>query len=119
MKVVRSGGFAPEGERRLRLAAKLAGFDGTVLLKGGPRIDSDGMMTWGQFDPPNHITLWTTRKAPINLLDVFLHECGHADRYRRGKYSPASNYRDRASYNHDPEERAAERFAKRVRGLLP
>lgn len=103
----------------VRKAARLAGFDGTLELRGSPRPDSDGLMTWGQFDPPSTVTLWTPRRSPIDLFGVMLHEFGHADRYRRGKYSPTANYRDRQEYNRDPEERSAERFAKRLRGLLP
>ena len=115
MKIERFDARCPGGEAFIRRAARLAGFDGTVKIYAKPREEMKGYLTWGQFNPPDTISLYG--RSP-DYVGVFLHELGHADRYRRVKYGPVANFRDRGMYNTDPEERAAERFAKKLRRLL-
>ena len=101
----------------VRRAARLAGFGGTLELRAGPRVDSEDQI-WGMFYPPERIVLWTQRNPPVDQFMNFLHELGHHDRYARGKYNPIVSYAKRGQYHHDPEERAAERHAKKLMSML-
>lgn len=113
MRIVRvDGARIAGGERLLRRAARLAGFDGTVEVKGRPRVEND-VDVFGAFYSPDRIVLYGARSA-----DIFFHELGHFARDVRGKTSPPINYHDRDAVNRDPEERAANRYAAKLRKEL-
>ncbi len=116
MQIVRFDARCPGGARLLRKAARLAGFDGRLEVRKGPHIEAAGFRTLGEFRPPSTIRIWV--EADIDNLGTYLHELGHAWRYRRGKYEPCDNWRLRVEYSTDPEERAANRFARKIRSLL-
>lgn len=113
MRVVRvDGARIAGGERLLRRAARLAGFDGTVEVRGRPRVEN-GVDVFGEFHSPNRIVLYGA-KSP----DVAFHELGHFVRDRRGFDYPPTKYDDRNAVNRDPEERAANRYVLRLRKEL-
>lgn len=110
----------PGGKVRALRAIRRAGFDGTVRVFCG-RQDSPSLDLLGMFDPPSTISLFASRcshskarRGHSSKEDFFtvLHELGHYRRFVTGKYLPGT-YSSRTEAASDPEERAADRYAKK------
>ena len=112
----------PGGIRTWVKLARLAGFDGTLYVRGfKPRDQTNGRWTLGsQFN--NRIVVRVQSPCgrastvrPINPLQTFAHELGHWDRQRRGvKNTNGVEFRSNAEQARDPIEAACERYAARL-----